>query len=364
MNIILLSTHLNTGGITSYLLTLAKGLVQRGHQVHVITSGGNMEEVFLSLGVKVVNLNIRTKSELSPKLYKALWPLRKYIKENNIDVVHTHTRITQVMGSLVQRVTECSVVSTCHGFFKTRLSRHIFPCWGQKTIAISSAVKKHLLEDFNVKKSQIELIESGIDLQKFLPVEEKKKGQLRKKLGLDGGSVLGIVARLSDVKGQDILVEAMSTVIKKFPTVKLLLVGEGKLEPLLREMVENLDLEDHVLFFPVVDQAPEMLTVLDVFVNPSRQEGLGISVMEAQAVGLSVVASNVGGIPSLIEDGKTGVLVDSENSKILAEAIIDLLQHRDKQKKIGLAAREHALKNYSAEVMVDKILQVYQEVIC
>ncbi len=363
MKVLFLSTHLNTGGITSYLFTLAKGLIHVGHQVHVATSGGNMEKEFLKIGVRLLTVNIRTKSELSPKIYYALPSLKRYIHENNIDLIHSQTRITQVMGVLLKRKTGRPHVSTCHGYFKTRLSRKLFPCWGDAVIAISTAVEAHLKNDFKVAREKVYLIESGIDLEEFIPMDETEKKEHRRHFDLGDEPVIGTVARLSEVKGQDILINAMSKIVAQVPEAKLLLVGEGKMEKMLRDQVQRLNLEDHIQFFAIVNKTKEMLSLFDVFAMPSRQEGLGLSIMEAQASGLPVVASRVGGIPSLIEHGKTGILVEPENSEELADAIIKLLQDIDLLKEIGKAGRVFIQKKHSVENMVRKILELYQQCI-
>jgi len=363
VNILFLSTHINTGGITSYLFTLAKGLTKRGHSVHMASSGGNMEKEFLSAGVRIINLNIRTKSELDPRIYLALKSLKQYIKENSIDIVHAQTRITQVMGSLLKKSTGQPFVSTCHGFFKTRLSRKLAPCWGDAVIAISSAVQHHLAADFRVDQHKIHLIESGIDLNEFTPVDETMRTQHRNRFNLGKEPIIGMIARLSDVKGPDILIEAMHGVLRHVPNAKLLLVGEGKMEGELRTMVKRLELDEHVRFFSVVNHTREMLPLFDIFAMPSRQEGLGLSIMEAQATGLPVIATRVGGIPSLIEDGKTGILIEPENSEALAEAIVKLFEDEDRLGMIGSAGRKFIQQNYSSDTMVDKTIALYQRLV-
>ena len=363
MNILFLSTHLNTGGITSYLFTLAKGLIKRGHSVHIISSGGNMEKEFLSAGVRIMNLNIRTKSELDPRIYFALKPLKQYIKENHIDIVHAQTRITQVMGSLLKKSTGRPFISTGHGYFKARLSRKWVPCWGDAVIAISSAVERHLADDFGVEKQKIHLIESGIDLAEFAPIDETVRAEHRNRFNLGKEFIVGMIARLSDVKGPDILVEAMHGVLKHIPNAKLLLVGEGRMEGELRSMVKRLKLDEHVRFFSIVNQTREMLSLFDIFAMPSRQEGLGLSIMEAQATGLPVVATRVGGIPSLIENGKTGILIEPENSGALTEAIIKLFEDKDRLGTIGIAGRKFIQQNYSSDTMVDKTAKLYKSLL-
>jgi glycosyltransferase involved in cell wall biosynthesis len=360
MNILFLSTHLDTGGITTYLFTLSKGFVHRGHRVTMATSGGNMEDAFSAIGAKCLTLNIRTKSELDPRIYRAIRPLKQYIKDNGIDIIHAQTRITQVMGQLLRNATGRPYLSTCHGFFKNRLSRRLAPCWGDAVIAISEPVKNHLEKDFGVDQKNIRLIENGVDINEFPLASEETKRINRRRFNLDDERVIGIIARLSDVKGQDILISAMKKIVKIIPNAKLLIGGVGKMEPVLKDLVKTFHLESHVIFYPVMNKAAESLSLLDVFVMPSRQEGLGLSVMEAQASGIPVVASNVGGIPSLIENGKTGILVEPENIDDLANAIVGLLQNKNQLKEMGLAGRAFIRQKYSATSMIDHTLNLYQ----
>ncbi len=360
MNVLFLTTHLNAGGITSYLLTLARGMRQRGIEVHLVSSGGRVEEEFSSLGVRLLSLDIRTKSELDFRIYKVLPRLRRYMEQHRIDILHAQTRITQVMGQILKRMIGRPYFSTCHGFFRGRLSRRLFPCWGDAVIAISEAVRHHLVSDFHVDEGRVVLIQSGVDLGAYVPADEETKRQLRRKYHLGEGPVIGNIARLSDVKGQDILIAALSTVVAQRPDVKLLVAGEGKTEETLKAMVKTLHLERHVFFYPLVNKTAELLSVMDVFVMPSRQEGLGLSIMEAQAVGVPVIASNVGGIPSLIEHGKTGILIEPESPSVLARDLMGLLGDEKRLREMGNAGREFALQHYGADTMVDKTLSLYR----
>ena len=361
MKILFLSTHANTGGITSYLLTLTKGLIRRGHHVHLVSSGGDHIETFQKLGAKTVILNLKTKSELNPKIYGALLPLKNYIDEQHIDVIHAQTRVTQVMGTCLKIMTRKPCVSTCHGFFKNRLSRRLFSCWGDHVIAISSQVKDHLQNDFHLPSEKIVLIENGIDLEMFPLVNASQRASRRKEFQFHDEVIIGMIARLSDVKGQDILIRAMPQILKHFPDTRLLLVGQGKMEGELKTLTQKLGLDNHVRFYPVVNQTAEMLPIFDVICVPSRQEGLGLSIMEAQATGIPVVASNVGGIPTLIEEGKTGLLVEAGNPDALAQAVVSLLQDKNKAQSLGQAARRFIEEKYSAEKMVEKTVSLYKK---
>lgn len=363
MNVLFLTTHLNTGGITSYLLTLSKGMIERGVRVHIASSGGDMAAEFSALGAQLLNLNIRTKSELDPRIYGVLPPLKHYVQQQAIDIIHAQTRITQVIGACLSKMTGRAYVSTCHGFFKTRLSRRMFPCWGNAVMAISAAVQKHLRDDFKVADERVMLIPSGIDVRMYAPVNPEVKRQLRRQYNLGDEPVIGIVARLSEVKGQDILIKAMKTVHEQIADAKLIIAGEGKTEPFLRKMVKEFQLEQNVLFCSFTNKAVEILPLLDIFVMPSRQEGLGISIMEAQAAGVPVIASRVGGIPSLIEEGKTGFLVEPEDPIALGQTILRVLPDPDRLARVANAGREFIRSNHSADVMVEKVLTLYKTTI-
>jgi len=266
-----------------------------------------------------------------------------------------------VMGHILSRMCQVPLVTTCHGYFKVRYSRKWAPCWGDRVIAISKAVCDHLLKDFLVRPENVVCIQSGIDLDKFTLVNREVKSKNRADMKLNDVPTLGMIARLSDVKGQDILINAMPKIVEKCRNVKLIFVGEGREESSLKKRVEELKLHDHVEFHPVVQQTFKYLSVFDVFVSPSRNEGLGLAVMEAQAAGLPVVASNVGGLKNLIDSGKTGILVERANERALSDAIIKILRNPSLATEIGLAARRVAEREYSSEIMVDKILSVYRD---
>jgi len=121
-------------------------------------------------------------------------------------------------------------ISTCHGFFKKRFFRKVFPCWGQRVIAISEPVKNHLINDFKVKEDKIVVIHNGIDVNRFSEPRSEKREPIKRNLGLGEGPVIGIVARLSDVKGHVYLIGAMRNVINEVPQAQLVIVGEGKMK--------------------------------------------------------------------------------------------------------------------------------------
>lgn len=360
MNILLVTTHFNTGGITTYIMTLSKELISHGHKVCVVSSGGNMVAFLESLGAVHHTINIQTKSILSWKLYAAVPRLKKIVYDQQIDIIHAQTRVTQFLAFMIKAV---PYVSTCHGFFRPRMLRLMFSFWGKRVIAISQQVRRHLENDFFVEADRIITVRNGIDLEQFKARTFGEREQRRNELGYQNEFVIGIIARLSDVKGHAVLIDAFAKVRKQLLSVKLVVVGKGKEEDSLKERVKKLGLERDVDFIPAVDCTMDLLTVFDCFVLPSLQEGLGLSVMEAQAAGLAVIASRVGGIPSLIENGKTGILVAPGDPDQLSQAIIELLKDPEKIKLLGHQARLKAEHEYGSAQMAREIVKIYQEVV-
>lgn len=362
MKILFLTTHLNTGGITSYILTLSRQLICMGHHVSMISSGGNMVDEFEKFGGKHFTCDIRTKSILSLKLLRAIPAVKKIITNQDIEVIHAHTRTTQFLACLSGFLSRVPYLSTCHGFFRPKLGRAMLPCWGRKVIAISEQVAGHLEKEFSVKPDNICVVRNGINLELFQSIETSLIESKRASLGVSGKKNIGIIARLSDVKGHVVLIDAMAMIRRKIPDAHLMIVGEGKEEAALKTQVARLNVSDCVSFYPVVNRTMDFLMLFDCFVLPSLQEGLGLSVMEAQAAGIPVVASHVGGIPSLIEHEQTGLLVEPRNEAQLAAAIVRVLTDHHLAKMLASNALDKAREHYSAGIMAEKILQVYEEV--
>ncbi|MDI6758846.1 MAG: glycosyltransferase family 4 protein [Candidatus Omnitrophota bacterium] len=359
MNILFITNHLNIGGITSYVLTLAGGLKKRGHNVYLASGGGRLLPRFIQEGIIYIPIPIKTKSEISLKMLLSYFKLKGFLRKNQIDILHVNSRTTQVLGNWLSRKTGISCILTCHGFFKRRFSRRIFPCWGRKIIAISGQVKEHLIKDFKVDEKNIIVIYNGIDINRPQASDIRCQAEIKKQLDLKDGHVIGIVARLSDVKGHIYLIRAMKTVLNIFSQAQLLIVGSGRLKKGLVNLVRDLGIEKNVRFLPEVSDTKEVLLVMDIFVMPSLEEGLGLALMEAMAQEKACIGSDVGGIRSLIQGGYNGLLVKPADSESLAGAITELLNSSQKREYLAGNAREFIEKNFSQEKMVSDTEMVY-----
>jgi glycosyltransferase involved in cell wall biosynthesis len=365
MNILYLTTHLNVGGITSYLLTLAQGFRARGHTVYVASSGGDSLVRFSTQGVIHIPIPIRTKSELNiVKLGLSAVSLVRQLEHRHIDIIHSHTRVTQVLGCILQRCIHAPHVTTCHGFFKKRLSRMILPCWGDRVIAISDPVKEHLIFDLGVSERNIRRVYNGIDVNFFAAaskISSDERRAIRRTIGLTDGPVIGIIARLSDVKGHQYLIQAMKALLERHPDVQLLIVGEGPMERRLTGLVRSLKIEKNVVFVPTVDGTARTLSIIDLYVLPSLKEGLGLSLMEAMAAGIPCIGSDVGGIRDLIRSGTNGILVRPADPAGLSAAIQELLSDPARARSMGEQAHMFINRYFSQAEMLQRTEEVYRE---
>ena len=362
MRVLLLTTHLNIGGVAIYTINLAKALKKQGLEVIVGSSGGELVKILEKENIPYLRLNVKTKFEFNPKLVLTLFKLLAFVKKNNIDIIHSQTRVTQVLGCIAAKIGNIRYVSTCHGFFKEkRLGRKIFGAWGDNAIAISDAVRDHLVKDFRVKKENVFLIYNGVDSEKFSSViNETEKGSFKSTLGIGKFPVIGSVTRLSPVKGLKYLLFAMKDILKVLPDVHLILVGEGPSKEYLMELARKLGIEKSIFFALSTTETERFLSIIDVFIFYSLEEGLGLSLLEAMASGRPCVASNVGGVSSIIEDGVTGLLVSPKDAHALKEAVLRLLGDRKLALTLAESAKALVKKKFSLERMVKEVINVYE----
>jgi len=349
MNILLLSNHLNPGGLSRYIINLCQGLVQSGNQVLVASDGGMWENRIVQAKGTHIGLQLRTKCFFSPKVFRAARQLAGVIRQQKVDVIHANTRVTQFLAWLLSRKTGIPYVSTFHGFYKKHFFRRIFPLEGAQVIAISNAVKDDVAGSFGVPLKKISVVYHGIDAKPFtaLPLGKNPAAPV---------CVLGILSRLSAEKAIDTIIGIFPSLLLLFPGLQLRIAGSGKLELQLTGMVKSLQLEKQVTFCGVVDPA-DFFSQIDVLLFPSRQEGLGFSVLEAKAAGKVVIASTAGGLKEIIADGVDGFLLEQVTADTLA-GILKRINRVEVFDTIARNARESAGK-YTIARMAAQTAAVY-----
>jgi len=356
MNVLILATHLNPGGLSRYVLNLALGLSERQHNVYIGCSGGEWVERLKQYNVCYKKLPINTKSILSIKILFSLLILSRFCYREKIEVIHANTRVVQFLGLLIWRFFKIPYVSTFHGFYNHRRLRQFVKLSGVKTIAISNAVKRYLINDLKFNAGNIRIVYNGLDFQAFTSVKN-----IREKYGLKKEDFLiGMLGRISEEKGQFLALEALREILEKNENIYFLISGKGKQELMLRARVEKFKLTKKVIFLE--SEPGEFLNVINLLLVPSRKEGFGYSIVEAFFKKVPVIGYNTGGIAEIIKDNQNGFLFYNYNYKELATRIKEVMSSEDIRKKVVQQAKEDVLF-FSYARMAEATEKVYKQAI-
>lgn len=366
MRILHITSHLNVGGIASYTLAIARELRRRGHRVFIASGGGELEAQASAPGLTHWTVPLNTSAEFSPQVNAAAAQIIKEAEREGIDVIHAHTRVSQIVADRVSKQLRIPYITTWHGFFRPNLGRRLWPCTGEVAIAISEPVAQHLLNDFQMPYNRVKLILHGIDVAAFdAPVDPAAQQALRQQFGLpEGGRVIGTVARLVPSKGVDQLINALPKIRAAEPGAVALIVGDGEDRPRLERLAQEQGLAGHVRFTGTVPDTRTVLSLMDVFVFlPAQQEGFGLSLLEAMAARRPIVAIRQGGgAPWVLDQVKIGQLVVPQDVTGLAESVVRFLREPDTARLAGERAHAVASERYSIARMVSEVETVYKDV--
>ena len=329
-------------GGQAQLFTLLEGLHRRNHRVHLVCFPGTVLEArAANLGISVHPVAIRSEAGLI-----SLFRLFAKLRQTRPDILAFNTPKPILMGTLAARFAPvgAEIVFRRVSFPLRRsfLSRLKYT-WGiDRVVAISRSIKAQLRSG-GVPESAIEIIYEGIAVEQYpeKPQELKHPG--------DGRIVVGTVSHLSSEKGIRYLVEAASLVRDASSRVRFVIVGDGNRRRELQELVHHKKLDSCFEFLGFREDSHLVMKDFDIFVLPSLSEGLPSAIMEAMAHSLPVIGSHVGGIPELVEDGRTGLLVPPGDPENLAKAIGKLAQDPDTMRQMGIRGRERLEEKFTLE---------------
>jgi glycosyltransferase involved in cell wall biosynthesis len=292
----------------------------------------------------------------------------RIIKKDNIGMLHAHWMLPQgFVGVLLKKLCKVPLLVTVHGsdlfplkntFFK-KLQHFVIQNCDNLTVN-SEATKREIIHRFPEHSSKIEIIPMGVDINLF----KKKKVQKPKKYTKN--KILLFVGRLSDQKGLQYLVDSMVDLVRYDKHIKLLVIGEGPYEKMLRQRTDSRGVSDNIEFLGSIptNNVVEYHNFADIFILPSLSnktgtEALGLSLLEAMASGCAVVGTNVGGISFAIKNGDNGLLVGQKDHHALSHAIITLLKNKKKSLSMGKNASKFVRENYSWEKISKGFGEIY-----
>jgi glycosyltransferase involved in cell wall biosynthesis len=359
----------SSGGAQEHVANLVSRIDRSRYDVSVLSlSGGAGVRRIEKTGVPVCVLDDMSDDE-------AIEAVAAHLAAVEADVVHNHMYRAEVVGTQAAWLLDASaarrpfIVGTVHSSRvraeeDRELLRRLTPRMDH-LVAVSRAIVRKLSDEGRTG-SPISLIYNGIDLQRY--EEPEVCCTFRAEYGIaDGAPIVGVVARLEPEKGHPTLLEAWPRVLTSVPDAHLLIVGEGSQRDALEAQAASLGLLEHgrtsVTFTGRRDDVPAVTAALDVAVLPSYREAQGLSILEAMALGRPVVASAVGGIPEMVEHGRTGLLVPPREPDFLAQAIVKVLSDHQYADTLGKAGRDLVHERFCAELMVRAIEAIYDEAV-
>lgn len=370
LDITFLSTAMGLGGADRQVFLLGRELERRGHDVTVISvvPDGRMAEDARNCGIPVSTLGIDSK--LTGAL--SIPALRRQV--GTTDVLHSHMFHANLLARGARPLLRTqAVVSTIHNVYESAAAYHnpqqktvrnrlydLTDGLADRTTCVCQAAYDRY-RDLGVVGSEFEVVYNGIDSEAFRP-DAPPRPSLRERYGAPDAFVWLTVGRFFEMKDYPNLLRAFARTASE-GTV-LWIVGHGEEEAAAKRLATELGIDARVRFLGVVDDVSALMEAADGFVLGSRWEGFPMVLLEAQASGLPVVATRVGGIPELVADGRTGLLVPPENAAALAGAMDDVVgMAPDERQEMGRAGRQRTVDRFDIGRIVDRWLEIYREVL-
>lgn len=354
MKIVQVMPEFGLAGAEVMAENLAYGLKAEGHEVLVVSFYCMHTAITNRLeknGIKIKYLGKKKGFDVS-----IILKMRKIIKQFKPDVLHTHRYVLPYVclasiGMNVQRV------HTVHNIAEKevpprqlRIQKVLFRNLGVIPVAITPITQTSIEKYYGLNRNKVPIVYNGIDLTHCIAKKNTQIGSQTKILH---------VGRFAPQKNHEMMVEAFADVVRDYPHCELDLVGDGDLVNSVRQKVTELGIKEKVHFLKLLDNVYEKMSESDIFILPSKYEGMPISLIEAMATGLPIVATAVGGVPDMIENGKSGILVGVSKEEI-AKGLVMLIEDTTLRENVSQGAKERAVQ-FSLENMTKAYIDVYQQ---
>ena len=324
---------------------------------------GYFADILEAAGVKVTLLEHK-KSE---SIWSLPGKLSRYIKGNPCEVLHTHTGTFwfSAIGGKMARVP--AIVYTEHGRFLVEptvrlIEDFISSRLADRSVAVSAELEEYLIKKVRFPAKKMAVILNGVNTETFAP--GPKPENLLAEFNLKPSTkILGCVASFNSVKDHATILDTFRIIKETCPDTALIFVGDGMLRAKIEEQIARLKLGGSVILAGKRKDVPDMLRLMDIFLLFSLSEGTSMSVAEAMASGLPAVVTDVGGNPSLVDDGRNGILVKPKQPQEMAEAVLSLLKDDDRRRQFGEKGVEKVKRAYSVKTMAEQYSDIYREIL-
>jgi glycosyltransferase involved in cell wall biosynthesis len=295
--------------------------------------------------------------------WKTIGAIRELVKEHSVDAIHAHGYKADLFACLATWPRKTRLISTCHNWPNPALRMQTYAKIDRRVlksfhhVTTPSPHVADILRSAGIRDERLHFIRNGVDTHRF----DRAEPTLRQELRLAHRPVIGFVGRLVEPKGGEVLLHAARRVLKIHPDATFVFVGDGPDAAAWRGFAKNLGVGESVIFAGQRNDMPSVYASLDLLVLPSFDEAMPMCLLEAMAAGKAVVSTSVGAVPQLIEDEKTGLLVEPHHIDPIGLAITRLLDDPGLRFRLAAAGREHIRQNYSADAMARQYFGLYQQ---
>jgi glycosyltransferase involved in cell wall biosynthesis len=361
VNLLHLITELEPAGAENLLVDIARKLDKDEFNLKVayVYGMGTLAEEIRDAGARVFDLS--RKGKVDPLLLARLVALLRRER-----ILHTHLAHASIVGRVAAKLAGVRLITTTRHYAYWNKKRSLAHWMERRTailnsnlIAISENVKKYMIVEEKCRSDKIVVLHNAVDLGVFNSTDRAGSS------GMTNDFVIGSIGRLHPSKGYETLLRSMPCVKQSFPGARLTIVGTGREKDNLERLSAQLGVSSEVDFIGAKkpSEIPRLLKTLDLFVLASNWEGFGLAAVEAMASGLPVVATDVGGLPEIVEDRRTGFLVPPGEPRMLAEKVVHLLQNPDLRRQMGTQGRIRARALFSLEDMIKKLEAMYRDLL-
>jgi glycosyltransferase involved in cell wall biosynthesis len=320
-----------------------------------------------NINVPIIILNINRLFDLHS--IKQLFAFRKFCRKNKIDIVQTFFIDANIFGTIAAHLAGVKIIISSRrnlGYWHNRKQLAILRFmrrWTDYYLANSHAVVDLTVSSEKARRAKIGLIYNGMNLEKYRSLSPFVRDEQRKEWNIVGDNILiGALANLRPVKRIDLLIDVASELLKEFPNLKFVVVGEGPDRENLSQQIDNLNLNGKFILPGTSMDTVPALAAFDIAVLCSRSESFSNSLIEYMAAGLPLVASAVGGNVEAVSDNETGLLFPADDADKLKAVLRRLIKEKDFARQLGTKAREEAFARYAQEICVDKHERFYLQV--
>jgi len=374
INIAYIITRLDWAGPPDVLRLLIKNL-QKDYNITLIyglTKYPNEKTKLFLKEIKAIYIpQLRREINLFYDLV-AFLKLYFLFKKNNFKIIHTHTAKAGILARLAGFFLKIQIIihsphgHNFYGYFNKFFSymivliERVFSKFTTAFIVSTNLEKKDMLNFKITSEEKIYVIPLGIE-DSVSKLSEEEKINIRKKYSInDNEIVIGTISRLEPIKGIEYLIDAIYLVSLKFDYVKFIITGDGSLKNFVMDRIKKLNLSKKVILAGWLDNINQIINIFDIFVLASLNEAFGLAIIYAQKIGIPVIATRVGGIPEVVLDKKSGILVNPKDSNALACAMSYLILNKEKRKEMGNFAFNYMKDKFKVSSMVDSTKNLYQ----